>query len=53
MYLSSTTILWLGCFIYGLGFGAFGAMIPLTIVYSAENIGSMMGINAFLTSITD
>jgi len=51
---SSTTILWLGCFIYGLGFGAFGAMIPLTIVeqFGMKNIGSMMGINAFLTSIT-
>ena len=50
----STTILWLGCFIYGLGFGAFGAMIPLTIVeqFGMKNIGSMMGINAFLTSIT-
>ena len=47
-------ILWIGCFIYSLGFGAFGALISLTVVeqFGMKNIGSMMGLNAFLTSIT-
>ena len=50
----NSTILWVGCFIYSLGFGAFGALISLTVVeqFGMKNIGSMMGLNAFLTSIT-
>jgi len=50
----NSLILWIGCFIYALGFGAFGALISLTIVeqFGMKNIGSMMGLNAFLTSIT-
>ncbi|MEC7837527.1 MAG: MFS transporter [Chloroflexota bacterium] len=50
----SSLILWIGCFVYSLGFGAFGALISLTVVeqFGMKNIGSMMGFNAFLTSIT-
>ena len=50
----NSIILWIGCFIYSLGFGAFGALISLTVVeqFGMKNIGSMMGLNAFLTSIT-
>ena len=50
----NSIILWVGCFIYSLGFGAFGALISLTVVeqFGMKNIGSMMGLNAFLTSIT-
>ena len=50
---SNETLLWIGCFIYGLGFGAFGALIPLIIVeqFGMKNLGSLMGINQFLTSI--
>ncbi|MEC7870490.1 MAG: MFS transporter, partial [Chloroflexota bacterium] len=50
----SNYILFLGCFVYGLGFGAFGALIPLMVVeqFGMKNIGSMMGINQFLSAIT-
>ena len=51
---SGEILLWVGCFIYGLGFGAFGALIPLIIVeqFGMKNLGSLMGINLMLTSIT-
>ena len=51
---SGEILLWIGCFIYGLGFGAFGALIPLIIVeqFGMKNLGSLMGINLMLTSIT-
>jgi MFS family permease len=49
----SALILWIGCFIYGLGFGAFGALIALVLVeqFGLKNLGTMMGINTFLTAI--